>query len=423
MISESESSHKTWLWRPRLRPVEAFPIQNQTQRALCLRDPHRLARQILMLSPAAGAILSLMDGNNDLRDIQAALFRSFGQLVHLEKIQELVRVLDENLFLEGEYFESQLAREKAAFAEISVRPAFLAGQAYPAESEALAAELNTYYTALSETGTDADQSVSGLPRGLIVPHIDFNRGGFCYAKVYSLLTGEEPPGLVVILGTAHSPTENFLVFSGKDFETPFGPARCARTIARELLDDLGPAFTQDEFAHRGEHSVEFQAVWLMSLFSQAEEMRILPVLCASFHSLIEEGIDPEESPAYERPFSALKKQLDSWSETKGPVTILASADLSHVGPQFGDDFRVTPGVRAEVREYDLQALEAVTKGDHRRFFRTLARQKDRTHICGLPAIYTMLRLLDGVEGRLLSYDQWTGEEGRGLVSFAGLVFS
>ena len=196
MIPESETPHKAWRWRPKLRPVEVFPGQNQGQRVLCLRDPHRLARQILMLSPAAGAILSLMNGNNDLRDIQAALFRAFGQLVQLEKIQELIRVLDENLFLEGEHFEEQLARERAAFAAAPTRPAFLAGQAYSAEPEALAAELNAYYDRAADAEIDPDQSLAKFPQGLIAPHIDFNRGGPCYAKVYSLLAGEKPPGLI-----------------------------------------------------------------------------------------------------------------------------------------------------------------------------------------------------------------------------------
>ena len=83
---------------------------------------------------------------------------------------------------------------------------------------------------------------------------------------------------------------------------------------------------------------------------------------------------------------------------------------------------MTPGVKAEVREHDLALLEAATQGDFRAFYQQIARERDRNHVCGLASIYTMLRLIDGAPGRLLSYDQWVDNTGRGLVSFASLVF-
>jgi len=412
MISESEDGHKGWLWRPKLRPVEALPVQSRGTEMICLRDPSRIAPQPLFLSPSATVVLSMFSGENDLRDIQAALMRKFGELVNLEVIEGLVQTLDENLFLEGEGFERFLTRRKEEFSAASSRSALLAGQAYPSEPAALAEAL-----APGETETVAP---SGVSRGLVAPHIDFERGGPCYAWAYRQLRPEESPGLVVILGTAHSPVENFLVLCNKDFETPFGPARCDRELADELSARVGPGLTADEFAHYGEHSVEFQAVWLMSLFRQAEDVRILPLLCGSFHPLIAEGQGPEDSREYKAALEPLKDLLGRYG--RGKVMVLASADLSHVGPQFGHDFRVTPAVQADVRAHDLAVLEAAAQGDFQGFYDRVARERDRTNICGLAPIYTMLRLLDGQAGRLLAYDQWTDENGQGLVSFASLVF-
>ncbi|MBW2092308.1 MAG: AmmeMemoRadiSam system protein B, partial [Deltaproteobacteria bacterium] len=250
----------------------------------------------------------------------------------------------------------------------------------------------------------------------------FDRGGPCYAWSYNQLKNSTPPDLVVILGTAHSPTENYLVVCDKDFETPFGPMACEKDLAGNLLNRVGPGLKADELVHRGEHSIEFQAVWLKSLFRKHEEMQVLPLLCGSFHDLIETNQGPEDVEAYQATLSVLKDLLREWEKDKGRVMILASVDLSHVGPQFGDRFRVTRLVQEEIREHDLDLLRMVTEGDALGFYLKIAQEKDRNHVCGLASLYAALHLLDGASGRLLSYDQWVDETGQGLVSFASLVF-
>lgn len=160
----------------------------------------------------------------------------------------------------------------------------------------------------------------------------------------------------------------------------------------------------------------------MSRFHRPENMGVLPILCGSFHELIEKGATPEDAPEYEEPVWAVKEELDEWASNGGRVLYLASVDLSHVGPQFGDRFEVTDEVESNIRNYDAALLEAAAKGDFRAFYRQAAGNLDRTHVCGLPAIYTMLRLMGNLTGRLLSYDQWVDENGQGMVSFASLVF-
>ena len=142
------------------------------------------------------------------------------------------------------------------FSAASSRPALLAGQAYPSEPAALAEALAGFNGHPSGPGETETVAPSGVPRGLVAPHIDFERGGPCYAWAYRQLRPEESPGLVVILGTAHSPVENFLVLCNKDFETPFGPARCDRELADELSARVGPGLTADEFAHYGVTEIE-----------------------------------------------------------------------------------------------------------------------------------------------------------------------
>jgi hypothetical protein len=56
------------------------------------------------------------------------------------------------------------------------------------------------------------------------------------------------------------------------------------------------------------------------------------------------------------------------------------------------------------------------------FFSSISREKDRRRICGLPSIYSMLRVLDAGEGRLLKYGQAFTPETHSVVSFASLAF-
>ncbi|MBW2051438.1 MAG: AmmeMemoRadiSam system protein B [Deltaproteobacteria bacterium] len=420
MISESDDGLKGGNRKPVLRPVEAFPVEIQGQKAICLRDPNRIAPQSLFLKSNAALVLSLLDGAHDLRDIQAEWMRRFSQLIPLENIKGLIEQLDKHLFLEGESFDRFFGELKAAFSALTTRPAMLAGQSYAAEPEALEKQLEAYYH--HPSGPNVQPCPEGSPRGLVAPHIDFIRGGPCYAWTYNLLKGSKPPGLVVILGTAHGPTENYLVVCDKDFETPFGTLKCEKELAGEMLNKAGPIFETDGFVHRGEHSIEFQTVWLKSLFREAEEIYILPVLCGSFHKLMEAGLQPEDLEAYRNALHVLKDLLAEWEKSNGKAMILASVDLSHVGPQFGDDFTITNSVRSRIREYDLDLLNSVTEGDFQGFYRKVAQENDRNHVCGVAPLYTSLRLLGGVKGRLLSYDQWVDANGQGLVSFASLAF-
>lgn len=424
IIPNEEKPHKARDYKPRLRPIEVFPVKVENRDAICLRDPAHISPQPLFLTSSAHLILPLLDGRNDLRDIQLVLWRRLGRLIDYEIIEDLVERLDENLFLEGESYDRYLLDLKTEFMENPSRPATMAGQSYQSDPVKLAAQLKSYYGHPAGPGSENEIIPSKPPRGLIAPHIDFDRGGPCYAWSYRELGNlSSAPKLVVILGTAHSPMNSYLTLCDKDFETPLGLVKCEKDLAQELINELGRKIIADSFIHRGEHSVEFQAVWLKSVFKGEDEIRILPFLCGSLVPLVEQGGHPENVEEYNHILNTLKNLLDSWKEANGPVMIIASVDLSHVGPQFGHDFRVTESVKREVREHDLDLLAKVSRSDHNGFFRQIVRERDKYNVCGVASIYAMMTLLEEAEGRILSYDQWVEEGGNGLVSFASLIFS
>jgi AmmeMemoRadiSam system protein B len=425
MISESSGSNKPWLERPKLRPVELVPVQGRSpeEKAVALRDPERLAPKPVVLSLAAVAILQHMDGLHDLRDIQTVLFKAFGEMVELDAIHGLMNVLDENMFIEGETFERFLHQERQAFAAMTIRPSRLAGQAYAADGDALSKDLLDYYHAPEGPGALESHSpdTAGAVKGLVAPHIDFQRGGPCYAWAYRELDPSLPPDLMVILGTAHCATERLLSILDKDLATPFGPAVCHRELAGELLS-RHPSYKDDEFVHRGEHSIEFQAVWSKSRLGRDTSTRFLPVLCGSLAPFIEDGATASWRDEYEESLSVLKTTLDKELVQGRRVMIVASADLSHVGAQFGDGFQVTKSVSRDVREYDLGLLDEAVAGRADAFLQYVFDRNDRTHVCGISPIYTLLRLLDEPQGRMLSYQQWIDDDKQGMVTFSSMAF-
>ena len=109
--------------KPIIRPVEAFPMEQQDQTLICLRDPSGLAPEPIMLGMGAYFLVTLFDGANSILDLQAAFSHRFGEVIPSEKIRELVAALDGAHFL----IHRRSPRGCAACARsfIKVRPARL----------------------------------------------------------------------------------------------------------------------------------------------------------------------------------------------------------------------------------------------------------------------------------------------------------
>jgi hypothetical protein len=168
-------------------------------------------------------------------------------------------------------------------------------------------------------------------------------------------------------------------------------------------------------AHRGEHSIEFQAVFLRHRLPAGNPVRIVPILCGSLHRFVEDRRSPSQEAEIEAFVAALR---DAVADLGGRTAVVASADLAHVGPRFGDPRPITPGQLREIADADREMLAAVEAGDAEAFFRSVARDGDRRRICGLPPIYLALRVLSGAWGRVLRYSQWP--EPQGTVTFAAV---
>ena len=176
---------------------------------------------------------------------------------------------------------------------------------------------------------------------------------------------------------------------------------------------------KDEGIQRSEHSIEFQSVFLRYLYPEPAPLKIVPILSGSFHEAIEKRISPMELKPIGQFIEALKNAVSSLGRE---VCYIASADLAHVGLQFGDREGMNEYGLRMLSQEDHEMLEHVEKMDGEGFFSLIAAERDRRRICGFPAIYSMLKLLEAREGKLLKYGQAFTPQTQSVVSFASLAF-
>jgi hypothetical protein len=404
---------------PRLRAVEAFPVQVEGKQLTCLRDPLELAERPIFLNGPQALLVSLMDGTNSLRDIQASFFRQTSKLLATEALENLVRQLDDHRYLDSPSFQIYYDSQVQEFRCRRTRPARHAGAAYAESENELRAQIDGFFA--SACGSEpATESLPPRPlRGLIAPHIDFQRGGPSYALAYKALAEHSGADRFIIFGTCHNPMGRRFALTEKDYETPLGAAAADREFIRRVTQKLPWDPFEDEFAHRGEHSIEFQAVCLRYVLGKDRQFTIVPVLVGSFHDILITGRAAAEDAEIAAMVSAIRETM---AELPGRYCVIAGADLAHVGLNFGDAAGPSEASLREVARADREFLKRVEQGAAEEAFRFIAAERDRRRVCGYPPIYMTLRCLENTQGKLLDYRQWADLEAGSSVSFAALAF-
>jgi hypothetical protein len=273
------------------------------------------------------------------------------------------------------------------------------------------------------TAAQAPTAVEAVS-GVISPHIDLRRGGRCYAAAYTAIACParegDPPDLFIIFGTSHSGGSRPFILTGKNFATPLGEVETDALLVKKLVDECGPQLLDDEIMHRGEHSIEFQALFLKYLWREAGAFKILPVLCSGFHRKGESVASPGGEEELESFLSALTRNLSS---DRKKVCVIAGADLAHVGLRFGDERPLDLRWLAQIEEADRALLQRAEELDAEGFMSAIAADEDRRRICGGPPIYALLRTVKASRGDLLCYMKSVEQGMHSVVSFAAMSFS
>jgi AmmeMemoRadiSam system protein B len=408
---------------PRLRALEAFPVEHEGQQCIALRDPAGFTDQIAVLPPLLLDLVSLFDGEHSIVQIQDVMRRRHGEAPSADQIAAVVERFDRAGFLDSERFAARRLALEDEFRRSPVRPASHAGGAYAGEPAELTAQIDAFFT--GPDGPDHPESapaaacVSRSPglSALIAPHIDFHRGGSTYGWAYKEILDRSDADLYVILGTCHAGMPDPFSVTLKPYDTPLGPVPVDREFYEALAGRAGQDLLASEPAHRREHSIEFQTVMLQRLLGRRRPFTILPILASYLHEAVWRRGRPEADARVPRFVDALRDTIASSSRR---VCLIAGVDLAHVGPRFGDAAPNTTDSLAAVEAADRRMLESVVAADAGGFFASVAADGDARRICGLSPIYTLLRLLPGSPGRLLRYTQWPDPEG--AVTFCAVSY-
>jgi AmmeMemoRadiSam system protein B len=390
--------------RPMLVPLEPRPVQlDDGTNGVLLRDPYGVLDGAAVVTPVAYWVLAHFDGRRDLPGVASALRAAGLQGIRLEDVERIAEQAREVGLVHGPVYQARRAAALTAFRSRPRAPA-CAGGAYPDDEAELREMLGGFYTHPDGPGPRNGRSCAGAGvRLLVAPHIDFRRGGPSYAHAYRALEGCEAD-LYVVFGTAHASPEHLFTLTRQDFDTPLGRITTDRGVVDALAAELPEEeLFADELVHVGEHSCEFQLVWLRWVLGD-RPFRAVPILCSSITHL--------DDPALET-----RRFLDALARaTAGrKVCYIASADLAHVGPQYGHERAPTPAELAGHGAQDRRTLSFLAAGDCDGFHRDAVADDPRRRLCGIAPIYAAMRSA-GCGARLLHYAQWT--DGTDMVSFA-----
>jgi MEMO1 family protein len=403
--------------RPRLRPLSASRLDQRGEPFVVLEDPMGLAPDPVLI-PLQGylQVVRRLDGRSTLDEIEARFFGETGLRLPPGDLADLVSRLDRNMMLDGPTFDAF----RQAYATQDIRPSALSGRSYPASGLALRAELARIFAHPAASGPPSNAAADpGRLRGILCPHIDFGRGGPVYTWAYRELIEQSDADTFVILGVAHQPCRHRFALTRKHFETPLGLARTDQVFVDRIAEAAGTHLFEDELAHRTEHSIEFQVVFLQYLLGDRPGVSIVPILVGSFHDLMESGVDPIDDPEVRRMVDALRA-AESTSGKK--VAYIGGIDLCHVGPEFGDPGLVDGPTLDRVRAFDQSMLDHATRPDPGGWFSEAAEIGNRWRVCGLAATYTMLHAIGPARGRLLRYDQAVDPARTSCVTFASVAY-
>ncbi len=411
--------------KPRMRPVEAFPVQQDGKTSVYLKDPLNFATP-LGISPAGYFVLAHFDGQHSFTDVQEAYCKQFGSLLMSDDLKSFIDMLDQHYYLDSERFRDYKSAVVLEFRNQTTRAPAHVG-VYKADPEELKTQLEGFFSAPGGPGLLNGQVAASTPRAIVAPHIDFHRGGPAYAWAYKPLAESEGADLYVLLGTSHYSGQTPYILTLKDFATPLGLVETDRDFVQRLQAKCAEDCFTDEYLHRGEHSLEFQVVFLKYIAQQRAALtgrpekpfKIVPILVSSFHSAVVNQTLPEKDSAVG---TFLRTLRDLAALESRQVCFVAGVDLAHVGRQFGDREPITDDFLKWVESEDQELVNRLAALDAPGFFNAVAKDQDKRRICGFSPLYSLIHLLDGAKGKQLKYSQAFTPETGSAVTFSSLIF-
>jgi predicted class III extradiol MEMO1 family dioxygenase len=284
---------------------------------------------------------------------------------------------------------------------------------------------------IDESLKNADTpSLETLPAGIIAPHLDYVRGWMNYAHIYGRMRVVDRPDRVIILGTNHFGMSTGVCGCDKGYETPLGTCQ----LDAQLLESLGNALGQEEsqkmlanrFDHENEHSIELHIPWIQHVFGKDDAGNYPKVFAALIHDpTVNNGESYDGNGLALDPFvEALKSAIDT---VGGKTLIVSSADLSHVGPAFGDQQSLAGEeeqavqFRSKVASHDQEMLKLIAEKKIDDLIGNMAWQQNPTRWCSIGNISAMMRTINPSQVDILNYAATMDPQGTAFVSSASVA--
>ena len=429
--------------KPKVRALRGFPVEAQDPQGnkhqmLGLADARQISDKMCIVAPATQMVLPMMDGTHDIDQIVAKVGRGLTRQI----MEGIVAQLDDANLLEGPRFQELLAKSHAEFDASDVLP--------PASTAGFADML--VMQAVGQNATDEQKKQMGpqklkevfdqwigevlknvesptlgtLPKAIVAPHLDYPRGWMNYAATYGRLRGGERADRVVILGTNHFGMGTGVVGCNKGYESPLGVCPVDQFMVDSLRGSLGEKLFEHRYDHEREHSIELHIPWIQHVFGQDQMGRFPTVLGVLVHDpCVNNGLSYDgKGVAMEDFVRALKSAIGN---APGKTLIVSSADLSHVGPAFGDQKQLvgeTPEAEAErnrVVQHDMQMLELVGKRDVQGLIGSMAWQQNPTRWCSIGNLCATMMVAEPSHVDMLNYAAAIDPQGMAMVSSASMI--
>jgi len=403
--------------KPKLRGVEAHVVSQSGQRGILLRDPLRLADRAVFVPLSLAPLLQLCDGTRDQGALRASLAVRAGVQIGPAVLEQVLTQMDEALLLDNDRFAKAYDAALHDFRTATHRAPILAGQGYPEDPGELEATLRSYMTGV-DRGDLLPEARERDIRGLVSPHIDFERGGHVYAQVWQRAASAiREAELAIIFGTDHVDGAS-LTLTHQRYATPWGPLPTANSIVDQVARAVGAeAAFGAELHHRTEHSIELAVVWLHHMLG-GQECQLVPVLCGGFGEYIGGDKSPAEDEVLTDALEVLREAAAAYK-----TVVIAAGDLAHVGPAFGDRYAIDIMEKARLKTADERLMSSVCSGDEDGLLELIKSEGDRSRICGLPPIYMALSLLGDADGAVAGYAQCPADQASdSYVSICGIVW-
>lgn len=407
-----------------------------------MTDARQISDKMVVAPMAAQHLLPLMNGERTLGEIVA----SMGQGLTEPILQNFIAQLDEAGLLFGPKFDAILAKMQSDFDSSPVLP--------PAATAAFADTL--VVQKFGEEATEQRKAEHGarliaetfdewikqaleqeenpafddLPPAIIAPHIDYPRGWLNYASVWGRLRTVDRPDRVVVLGTNHFGMATGIALCDKGFETPLGicPAdqKLLDLVRSKIGPELGDKLFEHRYDHEREHSIELQIAWIQHVLGKDDQGSFVPVFAALIHDpVVNSGESYDGKGVGLTPFiEALKASL---KEAGGKTLVISSADLSHVGPAFGDqqplagEDQAAEQARNRVLGHDQEMMQYIAQAKPDELMVAMSWQQNPTRWCSVGNIVAAMKLVEPSQVQILRYMAAMDQQGMGMVSSCAAV--